>query len=143
MKKSNKEDEVPTHWKRICNSIEQMKKHLAGLLSERHEQLSQRGKKVSLMLFGLIMAGASLYLMISPGQSATTLSEVTAQLPLQIHGQPHEPIITREEYGQLMSFRHALDSLHAVNPVLYSRIVQERKGLLDSLDLLINLYQNQ
>lgn len=143
MKTTHQKRELSPLRQRIANAVQSKNKQLAVFLSEHYEILSERGKKVSLLLFGLVMGGASLYFMISSGQGKTTLAEATARLPLAIHDQATEPIITLDEYQQLMSFRHALDSLHEVNPKFYERVERERKGLLDSLDLLIKLYHNQ
>lgn len=127
----------------VMRWVHHRQRRFADLLSDRYERLSQRGKKISLLLFGLMMAGASLYLIGSPGESSNVLAEVNAQLPVAILDQPRQELITLQEYRQLLSFRDALDSLHEVNPALYDQMIRERKGLLDSLELLIRIFQKQ
>lgn len=144
MKKQNEQHNQKRNiWQRFAASVHNTAQQFADTLSERYEKLSQAGKTVSLLLFGVAMGAASLYFIFSPGQAANTLAEATAKLPVVIPGQPSEPLITLQEYQQLMSFRQALDSLHTVNPVLYDQLLHERQGLLDSLNLLINLYRKQ
>lgn len=136
-------NQAATTRKRIAMFVQKLQRRCANFLSMHYEGLSEKAKKVSLVTFGIIMSGVSLYFMIGPKQQFRTLAEAAAKLPVVIPGQPRESLITIQEYKQLISFRRSLDSLRQVNPMMYSRVMHDRKGLLDSLDFLIGLYRKQ
>lgn len=138
----NKDSHDSSFLGRLIQSIEMKKRAFANFLSQHYEPLSKRNKKLSLLAFGMVMGGVSLYLILSPFAGAPdswSFSEKT-EIPKPIIRQPTEPLVTKEEHDLLVSYRSTLDSLKLHDPVSYEILLSNRQGLIDSLNFLISLY---
>lgn len=122
-----------------------VQRRLARWLGKQSERLSPQGKKVSLLLFGLLMGGISLVLIINSFKGTSVNASVFPQVmesPILSPGVQSDPVLTPEEYEKLIHFRKMIDSLKQSpqGRMLYNDILHGRTGLLDSIDFLLSIY---
>jgi hypothetical protein len=138
------EEQIPSSVvsEKVISSIEKTKITLTHFLSRQSEKFSPAGKKLLLLVFGLLMGGISLYLMIEPFRNPVSAERLFSKQQIQktIVPQPAPPLISKEEYLLLISYKKTLDSLRRYDPQSYQVLMQHRQGLLDSLEFLIRLY---
>ena len=126
----------------LYGAILKAQRKLADWLGKQSERLSPQGKKVSLLLLGLLMGGISLMLIINSLKGTSVNASVFPQVmesPILSPGVQSDPVLTPEEYKKLIHFRKMIDSLKQ-SPQLYNEILQGRTGLLDSIDFLLSIY---
>lgn len=136
---------TPRAFEALCRAILKAQRKLADWLGTQSERLSPQRKKVSLLLFGMLMGGISLMLIINSfkGTSGNASVFPTAnESPMLSPGVRFDPVLTPEEYKKLTLFRKMMDSLKQSpqGRMLYNEILQGRTGLLDSIDLLLSIY---
>lgn len=151
-KKSTKDNrrggtKAPRAFEVLYGAILKAQRKLADWLGRQSERLSPQGKKGSLLLFGLLMGGISLMLIINSLKGTSVNASVfptTIESPTVTPGIGTEPIMTPDEYTKLLRFRRMMDSLKQSpeGRTLYHEILHGRKGLLDSVDFLLNIYSN-
>lgn len=120
-----------------------VKHKLADWLTHQTEKLSTPGKKITLLLFGTIMASTSILLITKSFQVTTVDASILPQaieVPLVIP--PSEGIMMNEEYEMLLQFTHMMDSLKSTpeGSVIHDSILRDRPGLMDSINFLIQIY---
>jgi hypothetical protein len=128
---------------KVFNFIEPKKVELANFLSQQSERLSQRNKKIALLIFGIVLGGASLFLIVDSvrtDSAATWALSEQGSIPKSIVQQQNQPLISKDEYELLVAYRNTLDSLKLQDPFTYHRLLENRQGLIDSLNFLISLY---
>jgi hypothetical protein len=140
--KSEEQTQASVVREKMISSIEKIKITLTHFLSRQSEKLSPAGKKVLLLVFGLLMGGISLYLMIEPFRNPVSAELLFSKQQIQktIVPQPAPPLISQEEYVLLIGYKKKLDSLRRYDPQSYQILMHHRQGLLDSLEFLIRLY---
>lgn len=129
----------------LFNAILKSQRKLADWLGMQSEKLSPRGKKISLLLFGVLMGGISLMLIINSFSDTSANASVPPQAieaPAAFPGLRFDPILTPEEYAKLVHFKRIMDSLKQSREgrVLYDEILEGSTGLLDSIDFLLSIY---
>lgn len=132
--------------KKIEQEVESRKQELSGFLSKQSERLSPRGKKILLLVFGIILGGAGLLLITQPFRHTTSTLSIASppsEGPAIIILDHPEDLISHGDYQLLVGFRKTLDSLKLHDPYTYQSLLRERQGLIDSLDFLIRLYQDR
>ncbi|MEX2233499.1 MAG: hypothetical protein WD824_15150 [Cyclobacteriaceae bacterium] len=132
----------------LYTAILKSQRKLADWLGTQSEKLSPQGKKISLLLFGLLMGGISLMLVINSFKVTSVNASVfphAIESPAVTPGIGTELIMTPEEYAKLIRFRRMMDSLKQSpeGRTLYNEILQGRAGLLDSFDFLLSIYADQ
>lgn len=119
---------------------------LADWLTRKSERLSLRGKKISLLLFGIAMGGVSLMLIVSSLRDRSVDALIFPKVidtPATAPRVRPEPIMTETEYRKLHYFRRMMDSLGQTprGRALRDEILAGRTGLLDSIDFLLDLHE--
>lgn len=139
-----KEKKTPRVFELLYGAILGKQRKLADWLGRQSEKLSTRGKQVSLLLFGLLMGGVSLTLMINSIRDTSVNASVfprAIESPISPPRVGRDPVLTPEEYNKLAAFRRMMDSLKQSpgGRALYEEILQGRTGLLDSVDFLLGI----
>lgn len=124
----------------------------AAFMQRRMERLSGKGKLIALLLFCLIAGSLSIYLIASSliGKPFVSISVSHIKTPLHTNRSGDENtrsgiVVSKQEYQRIERFRHYMDSL-ARSPSgrpLYDSILKQRRGLMDSVAFIENLYQSQ
>lgn len=132
--------------KRKLSGLEKRKRQLAGYLTRQSEKLSPGRKKLLLLVFGILMGSASLVLVTEPFRNVKADSPFAPAeptwVPLSIYPQDSSAsLVPDEEYEMLTGFLHVLDSLKQHDPETYRDVLRGREGLIDSVRLLIPLYE--
>lgn len=110
---------------------------IAGFLNERVNRLSESHKKISLLMFGLLLGLICLAQIIQSVNAdgkvtAFTIEEIT--LPKDIHESTR-----KQKLQDVLRVKHLLDSLKET--AVYDSLMIARPGLVDSVNLLIQHYQ--
>jgi len=145
-KRNDEQTQRPSLNERINQKIDSKKKELADFLSMQSERLSVSRKKLLLVTFGIVMGGASLYLLTTPFHATTEVISIApspSETPQVIIQDRPENLISHGDYELLVGFRQTLDSLRLHDPFTYQSLLRERQGLIDSLDFLIRLYHDR
>lgn len=139
------QEPAPALWERLSVKIDKKKRQLAEFLGRHSEKLTLQGKKLSLLLFGIVMGGTSLVLIVKPFRdSAANPYSFSKEIgkPLFIVP-PHQvdTMLSHEEYEMLLGFKQTIDSLKRYDPATYDRFLKGHEGLLDSINFLISIYK--
>ena len=135
--------------KSIVNNTMKIQEQCAVFLQRRSERLSYRVKKTFILIFFILSAGYSIYLIIE--------SLMSAKKPLVIHpiklsensakaGDENikgDVMVSKKEYEKIHRFKIYMDSL-TQNPLgrpLYDSILSGRPGLMDSILIIEELYK--
>lgn len=146
-KRSQKKDDgeqLLSAGRRLSKSLDKWQRQLADFLSRQSEKLSPKGKKLLLLLFGILMGGISIWLIVKPFQDSrpeTFLIPQAIQVPEIQRPESHSyPLISKEDYQVLHGLKQTLDSLKVNDRPTYDELLNGRQGLLDSINFLLNLY---
>lgn len=147
-KNSHKDDDVNDRFTpgRLTLWLDQKKRYTADFLSQQMERLPTTGKRIVVLVFGVIMCSATV-LVVVRSFSASHQNENVAPKPSD-HAKPliedyTGNLISHGDYELLVGFRKTLDSLRLHDPMIYQNLLRERQGLIDSLDFLIKIYNSQ
>lgn len=142
-KKTSEEASVK---EKLVGSINVLLRKLADYLRTQSEKLSSSQKKLALALFGLLMGGICLALTIRPfyysSASEFNLPDGITTKALVIPPAERESMFSEEDYLMLMKFKSTLDSLYKTDRPVYDDLLRGRKGLLDSINYLIDFYKD-
>lgn len=124
----------------------------ASWMQRKAEKLSNKGKLIMLLVFVLLTGSYSVYLV---GKSFSknpkpSFSIISIKRPSHVQENGDESkhtnvVISKSEYERIHQFTRYIDSL-ARNPtrkVLHDSIVAHRPGLMDSIQVIENIYQLQ
>ena len=123
----------------IAGYIEQLKRKLADFLGRQSERLTVSQRKVVLVLFGLSVGSICAGLVVRPfaeDQQERFMIPTSVEAPKLV--QPETAGQT--DYQSLIWFKRVMDSLkHSPEGrAQYERIMNERPGLLDSVDFILS-----
>ena len=122
---------------RLLAGFNQFKRAIADYLNDKVNRLSDSHKKVSFLMFGLIVAAIFLLQVLQSLQdtskSSLTIDKIT--VPKDIH--------TRSDKEKSQQLRNLLDSLRATKrgTQFFDSLVHARPGLMDSVNLYLHNYQ--
>jgi hypothetical protein len=121
-------------------------------MQKKAEKLSGKGKLMVLLVFVLLAGGYSIYLIgrsFSENQTPS-FSIISIKRPANIQETGDElkhtnAILSKSEYERIHQFRQYMDSLvvSASGKTLHDSIVALRPGLMDSIQVIENMYQSQ
>lgn len=129
--------------------IHKMKQTLADYLNERVNKLSSSHKKVTLIIFGLLMGAICLAQVIQSLKaegSGTTISIDKITMPSDIHypsrGTRHQ--METENLNRVLRLKYLLDSLSnsEEGSNVFDSLIHMRPGLMDSVNLFIQNNQS-
>lgn len=145
-KEDNREERKPFGiLETLYTGILKFQRKLADWMGRQSEKLSPQGKKISFLLFGLLMGGISFTLIVNSFKGTSGNASIFPQAiesPVLSPSARPDPVMTPEEYKKLIHFRKMMDSLKQSpqGRMLYNEILQDRTGLLDSIDFLLSIY---
>lgn len=142
--------EAPKPFQQFTKGLEAVKRRLAEKLQSSTNGYSKR-KKIFILAFLIIVLSSYNIWLISRSFFAPRASQGNLKSILQPFKVPStkkiidvEKVgISKENFEQLMSYKNHLDSLAKIGDPRYMKIMSNRPGLLDSLNLLKDLYQMQ
>ena len=121
-------------------------------MQRKAERLSAKGKLMALLIFVLLTGSYSIYLIgksFSENQTPS-FSIISIKRPAHIQKTRDEvkhtnAVISKSEYEKIHRFRQYMDSLaHTpTGKVLHDSILSYRPGLIDSIQIIENIYQSQ
>ena len=121
-------------------------------MQRKTEKFSGKGKLIMLLIFVLLTGGYSIYLIGKSfsGNPTPSFSIISIKRPAHIQENGDEAehinaVISKSEYERIHWFRQYMDSL-AGSPsgkALHDSIVAHRPGLMDSIQIIENIYQSQ
>lgn len=131
---------------RIRMAVLNGQRALADWLTRKSERLSLRDKKISLLLFGILMGGVSLMLIVNSFRARSVDALIfpkAIDTPATSPRLRPDPVMTETEYRKLRYFRRLMDSLGQTprGRALRDEILAGRTGLLDSIDFLLDMYE--
>jgi hypothetical protein len=137
--------------KTIVNNCIRCQSRWAVWMQRKTEKLSERGKVMMLLIFVLLTGSYSIYLIGKSFENQTTLLSITPiKSPKHFSQSGDEAlrtnsIISKMEYEKINQFKQYMDSLShsSTGKVLYDSIVAYRPGLMDSIQIIENMYQSQ
>lgn len=129
---------------------EAAKRRLADKLQSRTNGYTRRKKIILLAALVMVLSSYNIWLisrsLFSPRTTQGNLKSILRPVkipPTQNIVEAEQPGISKESYEQLMSYKNLLDSLEKIGDPEYLKIRGTRPGLIDSLNLLQQLYQMQ
>lgn len=135
----------------VCKSIK-LQERWAVFMQHVFEKLSNRSKKLAIILFSLLAFGLSMYVIIESltQQMNKTVSLTNIQLPKHITQAGEGKIyslstVSEEDYRKIVRFRFYMDSLvkSEKGKITSDSIIRSRPGLMDSIVQLEKLYHLQ
>lgn len=127
---------------RLSRKVEEVKRNTASYLGKQSDKLSIKQKKLTFIVFGVLMAGVCLSLIVKPFNGvSTTLDALTSHAMTTIPVQQDDSVFSRKDFQTLLRFKHSMDSLKQANPEGYNEFLKDRQGLIDSVNFLIEIYQ--
>jgi hypothetical protein len=130
---------------RFAERVDIGKRQLANFLGRQSQKLSLRQQKLMLLLLGVLMGGVSLTLIIRPFQDSSAhtfnIPEGMNAKAFIIPPRERDAMISEEDYLMLLKFKATLDSLYKTDRPVYDELLRQHAGLLDSINLLISIYQ--
>ena len=123
----------------VSEKLRSTKKAIADFLNERVNRLSVSHKRLSLLLFGILMGviciGQIIQSLREDGkETAITFEQIT--LPKDIH----QDNARNEKLQRVLRIKQLLDSLEQT--AAYDSLMIARPGLVDSVNLLVQQYQS-
>lgn len=121
-------------------------------MQTKAEKLSGKGKLMVLLIFVLLTGSYSIYLIGKslPENHSPSFSIISIKRPAHIQETGDEAkhtnaVISKSEYERIHRFSKYMDSLanSSTGKVLYDSMVTLRPGLMDSIQLIENIYQSQ
>lgn len=121
-------------------------------MQQKTEKLSGKGKLMMLLIFVLLTGSYSIYLIGKSfsGNQTYSFSITPIKKPAYIQKNGNEAkhtnaAIGESEFERIHRFRQYMDSLvrSPTGKVLYDSIVAHRPGLMDSIQIIENMYQSQ
>ncbi|HNP25093.1 MAG TPA: hypothetical protein PKL37_23655 [Panacibacter sp.] len=135
---------------RIYKLIHQMQTGFASFMSRKFNHLTIKKKKTVFILLFILIGGLSVYQIIhgifSDSEIGTTVKIDKINFPVHNSKSNIERIkVTEKDYQSIASFRHYMDSLNKIlnGKYQYDSILQARPGLMDSVQVLEQLYLSQ
>jgi len=121
--------------------IEQLKRAIATKLGTRVNSLSLKNRKRLLLLTGCMVVGLCLYIAIAPFRRADAVFVIIPKDHIPASIVPPDPLFSADDITMLRQFKQMMDSLRLYDSKTYTEILGDRQGLLDSVEMLIQLYQ--
>ena len=121
-------------------------------MQRKAERLSGKGKLMVLLIFVLLTGSCSIYLIRKSFTKNQTpsFSIILIKRPAHIQETGDEvkltnAVISKSEYERIHRFSRYMDSLihSSTGKVLYDSMVALRPGLMDSIQIIENIYQSQ
>ena len=137
---------VLTVWQRLADAINGKARKLADYLNNKATTVSKRTIKAFLIVFCIVSAVGSAYIIIHALQKKHTDYAVTAiVVPKNIeqNNPALEDITMAKAIIRIEHFRYWLDSLHQRGSPLYDSIIQARPGLMDSIHFIEQYYSSK
>lgn len=155
--KKRKQPEEKTHQgkdklaKGIAGFILTMQTGFARKMSRLTRKMPTSSMKVALVFFCMLGTGSSLYFIVKAVQkSAPGLIRIERISVPKYYNNTDESarpdvIVTKREHEEMQAFQRYMDSLHKNNTgkAMYDSIMMNRPGLLDSVNMLEEIYQSQ
>lgn len=121
-------------------------------MQQKTEKLSGKGKLVVLLIFVLLTGSYSIYLIGKSfsGNRTPSFSIISIKRPAHIQEDGDEAehtnaVISKSEYERIHWFKQYMDSIGGSpsGKALHDSIVAHRPGLMDSIQIIENIYQSQ
>ena len=92
-----------------------------------------------LIMTGCIMAGLCLFMVIAPFTKKDTVTRIVPEgkISAAVVPAPDDPLLSPADLLMLRDFKQVMDSLKIHDLTTYHEILQGRRGLLDSVELLL------
>ncbi len=153
-KKRDQPSEIPQDGfsGRVQKGIDRLQQKWALFMARLVSKFSLRQQKTALIVFILLGASYCTYVLLSglSGKSRPGVSIDPISIPRHIEKTGEENLypgiyVTDEDYAQVQQFHAYMDSLKssASGKKVYDSIVSVRKGLMDSIRTLEDLYKAQ
>jgi len=126
---------------KTSEKIEQLKRAIATGLSAGVNRLSLKNRKRLLLFTGCMVVGLCLYIAITPFRRADAVFVIIPKDHIPATIVPPEPLFSVDDITMLRQFKQMMDSLKIYDSKTYTEILGDRQGLLDSVEMLIQLYQ--
>lgn len=144
-KHKNLESKPKAMRSKLAQQVDKGTRTVADYLGQQSDRLSPKGRKFTFLFLGIVMAGVCISLIVKPFQQSGHKSFVLpsqASVPV-ISAPTQEPdsIFSEHDYQMLVSFKTTLDSLKQSDPTAYEGLMKNRKGLMDSVNFLIEIYR--
>jgi hypothetical protein len=136
---------------RIARAVIKIQTLFSLFLSKRTANLSARHLKLIVIFFSTCWFAVSIYFIETAfvnDNPYTTVHISHLKTPFLVNGRLREKlntaiIITDEEYKEMQQFRKYMDSLQQCSKQNYDSILSGRPGLMDSVTLLEQIYNQQ
>lgn len=124
----------------------------SGHMNALFVRMSPKGMKIVLIVFCLCGGGFSIYLVnhaiINPQLKTASFKLDRMNVPKHYDQTGDESIrqdvqVDEQTYNQLQRFTVYMDSLKIKNKNIYDSILQARPGLMDSVQMLVGIYDSQ
>jgi hypothetical protein len=155
---SNGHDEKPTlndkAAKGIASFLLKMQNGFARFMSKRTKNISAFRMKAGLIVFFLTGSSLSIYFIVvafvKKDQQTKMIKIDRLSVPKYYNENGEEPVepdllVTKQEHEEMQAFHHYMDSLqHSEGGKrVYDSIILIRPGLMDSVNMLEEIYQSQ
>jgi len=118
--------------------IEYLKRAVATRLGLAVNSLTARSKRRLLLTVGCLVTCICLFMITSPFHKKGSVIVIPkGDIPTTII--PPEPLLSVEDFQMLRDFEQIMDSLKLYDNKTYTEILHDRKGLLDSVKMLLRL----
>ena len=140
MKLFSKNQNIPVSEKAagiIANSILKVQRYFAGALGKLSISWKRKQQWIFLYMVCLVFGGLSIFSIVQSFSKTTELPKPSAiKVPRNIHKE-QSVRITENEFSKVQAFKRSLDSTSR------KKLMQERPGLMDSLEMVEQLYYSQ
>lgn len=137
---------VLTVWQRLADAINGKARRLAYYLNNKATTVNRRKVKAFLIVFCIVSAIGSAYIIIRALQKKRTAYTVTA-IVVPKHIEQNNPAFEDTAIAnaviRIEHFKYWLDSLHQRGSPLYDSIIQARPGLIDSIHFIEQYYSSK
>jgi hypothetical protein len=107
------------------------------------QKVPERTRRHLLAIIGIIILCICIMMVVRPDDGSANIELVpyTHITPSLVPQPSDEAIPSTGDYGMLLEFIHTMDSLRLHDRATYDKILKGHEGLLDSVHLVIRLYQ--
>lgn len=135
---------------RFVKAVHKVQSGFASFMNRKLNHLAARKKKVVFIIFFLLTGGLSLYYIIKGIWADKAIPNVVKIEKIHFPKYDNKisdqsKVVTEKDYQSIVSFKKYMDSLYSTEEgkYQYDSILQARPGLMDSVQVLEELYLRQ
>ena len=140
---NKKDTPQPSIARLLKEDLEKKKQQMASFLTSQLQRLSPRERKLFFFFTGIALGLVILAMSYYSVHCSTAFDFLRNEKVTPMPANPtDEEIVTPGEYQIMIDFTKTLDSLKQRDPFSYRKLMDIHPGLLDSMSLLMRIYQS-